>query len=37
MSMGQDYAYNFIRKNQLQSMAFLYYSSWTSADQWVFK
>lgn len=37
MAMGQDYAYNFIRKNNLQSLAFLYYSSWTSADQWVFR
>jgi hypothetical protein len=37
MAMGQEYAYNFIRRNNLQSLAFLYYSSWTSADQWVFK
>lgn len=37
LSMGQEYAYNFIRKFNLQSQAFLYYSSWTSGDNWIFK
>ncbi len=37
LSMGQEFAYNFIRKFNLQSQAFLYYSSWTSGDNWIFK